>query len=370
MGQTPARDVPGSPAGVAPAGTPHWRAALERALQRLWFGPFTFGLALIGLPLRPLGAIVAWQARARRQAIAASKSGPRPSGAPTVIVVGNLTVGGTGKTPLLIALARALSARGLQVGVIARGHGGARARKGGHLVPDAGLAADFGDEPVLIQRETGLPVAVGHDRRAALDALLARHPDCQLVISDDGLQHAGLRRDLELTVFDGRGVGNGRCLPAGPLREPLDGARFMDALMLNGSQTPAPLPHARTFHFEVKPVSVTSLDGRCHWTPEAFAAQVRGESLDALAGIGAPQRFFDTLRTLGLAPRTWPLADHAPVDPLWLAALPGRWLIMTAKDAVKCAAFGEDLRARCVELRIEAVLDPALIDWLEERLHG
>jgi tetraacyldisaccharide 4'-kinase len=120
----------------------------------------------------------------------------------------------------------------------------------------------------------------------------------------------------------------------------------------------------------VKPVSVASLDGRCHWTPEAFAAQVHGEPLDALAGIGAPQRFFDTLQALGLAPRTWPLADHAAIDPRWLAGLPGRWLIMTAKDAVKCASFDEDLRARCVELRIEAVLDPALIDWLEERLHG
>jgi tetraacyldisaccharide 4'-kinase len=369
MGPTPDRDVPQAPARSSPSGSPHGRAALERALQRLWFGPARPSHALIGLLLRPLGALVAQQARARRRSIAQAK-GSRAPGAPTVIVVGNFTVGGTGKTPLLIALARALSARGLRVGVIARGHGGAQARTGGHLLPDAGLAADYGDEPVLIRRETGLPVAVGHDRRAALDALLAHHPDCQLVLSDDGLQHARLHRDLELAVFDRRGAGNGRCLPAGPLREPLDGARLMDALVLNGPQTPAPLPHARTFRFEVKPVSVASLDGRCHWTPEAFAAQVHGEALDALAGIGAPQRFFDTLQALGLAPRTWPLADHAAIDPRWLAGLPGRWLIMTAKDAVKCASFDEDLRARCVELRIEAVLDPALIDWLEERLHG
>ena len=360
-----------------------WRSAIEQGLQRMWFGEPQGLTRLIALPLRLLSRIVGEVASQRRREIARDKATRPPGGAAAVVVIGNLLVGGTGKTPLLIALARALSERGLRVGIISRGHG---ARLGGrvpHRIPATGSAADYGDEAVLVARQTGLPVVIGHDRGAALALLTdpasalnldssasVREDHLDVVLSDDGLQHAGLRRDLELAVFDERGVGNGHCLPAGPLREPLDHALLMDAIVLNGPAARSPIPHSRIFRFELQPVGFESLDGHTAWSVSQFCEAARGESIDALAGIGAPQRFFSTLARLGLVARTWPLGDHEPIDAHWLARLPGRWLLMTSKDAVKCSAFDASLRARCVVLRVEAMVDPSLIDWLEERLRG
>ncbi|MEI7447543.1 MAG: tetraacyldisaccharide 4'-kinase, partial [Burkholderiales bacterium] len=153
-------------------------------------------------------------------------------------------------------------------------------------------------------------------------------------------------------------------------REPLRGALLLDALVLNGPRAEPPLVHSRVFRFEVVPTLLVTLDGARSWRPDAFAREVAGRDLDALAGIGAPQRFFDTLGALGIVARAHPLPDHAPIDEAWLRALPGQWLIMTEKDAVKCTAFDPALLARCVALRIEAVPEPGLVDWLEERLRG
>lgn len=347
------------------------RAALEHRLQRLWYAPRGLADALARLLLAPAGALVAAVASGRRRRIARNKARPRPAGHPKVVVVGNLVAGGAGKTPLLVALVLALHARGWRPGVLARGYRSAAESDaaGVRRVPPEGTAADYGDEPLLVARRTGVPVVVGRDRDAALRMLLDAG-DCDVVLSDDGLQHVGLRRDIELAVFDARGAGNGRCLPAGPLREPLNGALLMDALVLNGAGAAAPVVHSRVFRFEVKAAEVVALDGGQRWTPAGFAQACRGSTLDAVAGIGAPQRFFDTLAGLGIAARRWPLADHAPVDPAWLAALAGRWVIMTEKDAVKCAGFDAALLARCVALRVEAVPDAALLDWLEARLRG
>jgi tetraacyldisaccharide 4'-kinase len=335
----------------------------------LWYAPRGAGDILVGALLSPLSTAVAGFAASRRRAIARAKAEPRPAGEPPVVVVGNLVVGGTGKTPLLIALVEALAARGWRPGVIARGYRGRAEDAPPRLVRDDDDAATVGDEPLLVARRTGVPVVVGRRRGAALRTL-ADTGRCDVVLSDDGLQHAGLRRDLELAVFDGRGTGNGRCLPAGPLREPLRGALLLDALVLNGLPTRSPIVHSRVFRFEIAPASVRSLDGRRTWTPAAFAAEARGTVHDAIAGIGAPQRFFDTLAGLGIVVRPHPLPDHAPIDPAWLAALPGPLVLMTEKDAVKCAHFDAALRARCVALRVEAVPDAALVDWLEERLRG
>lgn len=356
----------GSPAGSRSASL---RARVERRIQRLWFAPQGATDALASLLLWPMHRLVCAVAASRRARIARRKGAAPPAGQPKVVVVGNLTVGGTGKTPLLIALAGALAGRGWRPGILSRGYRGRGERGEARTVDANGEAADFGDEPLLVARRTGLPVVVGRDRGAALARLLAEH-DCDVVLSDDGLQHVGLRRDVELAVFDARGTGNGRCLPAGPLREPLSGALLVDALVLNGPDTPAPLLHSRLFRFEVVPTGLVALDGARRWTPEGFAAETRGRTLDAVAGIGLPRRFFELLVALGIDARPHPLADHAPIDEAWLATLRGDFVVMTEKDAVKCAAFDPLLRARCVALRIEAVPQAALVDWLEGRLRG
>ena len=354
---------------AAPVSAPSAGATVEARIRRIWFAPQGAADGLAGTLLRPLGVLVGAVAGRRRRRIAQAKAAPREPGRPPVVVVGNLVVGGTGKTPLLIALVDALVARGWRPGVLARGYRsraeGAAPRRVG---PDDDAHA-VGDEPVLVARRTGRPVVVGRDRGAAL-RLLAADGDCDVVLSDDGLQHAGLPRDLELAVFDARGAGNGRCLPAGPLREPLRGALLLDALVLNGRTAAAPIVHSRVFRFELAPIGLQALDGARRWTPAAFVAEFGDAPIDAVAGIGAPQRFFDTLASLGLHARPHPLADHARIDPALLAALPGRWIVMTEKDAVKCAGFDAALRARCVALRVEAVADPALVDWLEDRLRG
>jgi tetraacyldisaccharide 4'-kinase len=375
------------------------RGWLERRLLRLWFGPPSPADHLLVALLAPLSLVVGWVARARRRRIDLAKRGgarvapvgagasTKPTGPTTargrpvptvpVVVVGNLVVGGTGKTPLLVALVEALRKRGFRPAVIARGYRrGAQASQAGSvtLVDAQDDASRVGDEPLLVARRTGVPVAVGADRGAALSAVLAGS-DCDVVLSDDGLQHEGLRRDIELAVFDRRGAGNRECLPAGPLREPLSSLERIDAVVLNGEGTIAPAPHPRTFRFRIAPATFMGLDGRS-WTPSAFAALLRQAGTDearrvtAIAGIGHPQRFFDTLCDLGIGARPVPLADHARIDPRWLAGLPGHWIVMTEKDAVKCVQFDLALRSRCVALRIDALVDHALIDWLEGRLRG
>ncbi len=351
------------------AATPGLRARIEAVLHRQWFGTPTTARRWSGACLRPLSWVVARVASRRRQAIAQARALPRPAGAPVVVIVGNLIVGGTGKTPLLIALTSALGQRGWRVGIIARGHRAAGAAGTPRLLSAQSSALDAGDEPVLIAQRTGRPVAVGHDRTGAL-RLITDRTDCNVVLSDDGLQHLALRRDLELAVFDARGAGNGACLPEGPLREPLASALLMDAVVLNGARTPAPVSHSRVFRFEVQPTGIRTLDGTRSWSLEAFAREFGSETIDAIAGIGAPGRFFSTLTAAGLNIRPHALSDHAPIDPAWLAALPARWLIMTEKDAVKCERFDAGLRARCVALRIEAEVPAAMLDWLEVRLRG
>ena len=377
-------DAHGRQRGLAPGGRPAANPTplaatahgappgmrVEARLQRLWFAPRGPLDAIVGTLLRPIGRLVGAIASDRRERIARGKLADRAGTRPAVVVVGNLTVGGAGKTPLLIALARSLGERGWRPGVLARGYRSAAERQPPRRVDADDDAAQVGDEPLLVARRTGCPVVVGADRAAALRTLIATAPDCDLVLSDDGLQHERLPRDLELAVFDARGAGNGRCLPAGPLREPLRGALLMDALVLNGPDAHVPLVHSRVFRCTIVPTGFVSLDGARSWAPQDFARDVGDAPLDAIAGIGAPRRFFDTLASLGLAPREHPLPDHATIDPAWLATLPGHLLIMTEKDAVKCARFDAALRARCVALRVEAVPEPALIDWLEDRLRG
>ena len=354
------------------------RNRVEQCLLRLWYPPTgRAGHRLLAATLQPLAWLTARVAGRRRSAlIAAARRPARP-----LLVVGNLIAGGTGKTPAVIAIALELTRRGLKVGLLA---GGYRARRGGSHLVDADGDADLqGDEPVLLARRTGLPVAAGRDRQAALSVLLDRHPQLDLVISDDGLQHAGLPRTVELAVFDGRGAGNGRLLPAGPLREPLEHALAMDGLLLNGA-APAPIAHPHTFRFDVVPdgfrrvreadaaatvgaVARQPIESGPMIEPAAFARQVGGQTVLALAGMAEPRRFIDTLTACGLSVEPMRLADHARIDPARLARWPGRWIVMTDKDAVKLRHAADD---RCWTLSVSARFEPAFFDWLMERLLG
>lgn len=322
--------------------------------------------------LRPASWLVCRIAQRNRHLIAGRKVARPAHTQARVVVIGNLLVGGTGKTPLVVATAQALAERGWRVGLLARGHGGRDTAHGGHLMPSpmpADAAQKLGDEAALLARMTGLPLAVGHDRGAALDLLLAQH-DCTVVLSDDGLQHTGLARDLEIAVFDERGAGNGRVLPAGPLREPLFNALLVDAIALNGASCAPPIAHSRVFHFSVSAQACVRLDGQERIDLQEAAQRWRGQRVHALAGIGQPERFFGDLRRSGLAPVCWALADHASIEQQWAQGLPADVLLMTSKDAVKCAHWPQAMRERCFEVTARARVEPGFINWLEERLRG
>jgi tetraacyldisaccharide 4'-kinase len=288
----------------------HW-------LERAWYGQ-AGGAALL-LPLAMLfGGIVALRRLAFRRRWLASAHPGRP-----VVVIGNLSVGGSGKTPLTIWLADALAARGLRVGIVSRGYGGSAA--GPVRVSADSDPADVGDEPVLLARRTSARIVVARDRVAAA-ALLA--PEVDLILADDGLQHYRLRRDFEILVVDGRRRhGNGWLLPAGPLREPLARAATVDAIVANGG-----VAQPGEIAMVLESGDVVSLADGARAPLAAWA----GRTVHAVAGIGHPERFFATLRAAGLQVLAHPRADHAPLAPADVAFDDAYPVLMTEKDAVKC----------------------------------
>jgi len=248
-----------------------------------------------------------------------------------VIVVGNWIVGGAGKTPTTLALINMLQTQGRRVGVISRGYG--RKDDSVHLLTRDSSAAQAGDEPLLIHLRTGVPVAVGRDRVAAARALLAAHPDLQLLISDDGLQHWKLPRTLSILVFDERGLGNGRLLPSGPLRQRVAPPAPNELVLYNAAQPSTALPGfmgRRSF------AGAVALDA--WWRGEPATTQtfeaLRGRSLLAAAGLAQPQRFFNMLQERGLSIEPLPLPDHHNFATLpWPSTTPE--VLLTEKDAVK-----------------------------------
>lgn len=250
-----------------------------------------------------------------------------------VVVVGNLTAGGNGKTPVVIWLVEQLKARGIRVGVVSRGYGGKAAKYPLLLTSDT-LTSEAGDEPVLIYQRTGAPVAVSPVRSEAVQALLTEH-DVQIIITDDGLQHYALARDKEIVVIDGvRRFGNGWWLPAGPMRERASRLKSVDAVIVNGG-----VAKQGEIPMHLHPgLAVNLLTGE-----RKAVAQL--PALVAMAGIGHPPRFFATLEQCGARiEKRVPLADHQALVPEQVAAfaVPGQTLIMTEKDAVKCRAFAKE----------------------------
>lgn len=344
------------------------RGRLERALFALWYPDAqaahsdqqAMSRRLAAALLSPLACLTARVARRAR----ASTQRLSPQSRPCVVVLGNLVVGGTGKTPATIGVARALTQRGWKVGLLAGGYRAQRTEAREVFASDDAL--EHGDEPVLLAQQTGLPVVAGRRRADALALLRTAHPDLDVVLSDDGLQHAALPRSVEVAVFDARGAGNGRLLPAGPLREPLDHLRAMDAVLLNATAD-APPGAPRAFRFRVEPIGFRPLAGGPIVACETFAQRCEGRSVAALAGIAQPLRFFDALRAMGLRIEPHPLPDHGAADPQRIAGLRADLIVMTSKDAVKCRAIAD---RRCWVLETGALVEPAFIAWIEERLRG
>jgi tetraacyldisaccharide 4'-kinase len=301
---------------------------------------------------------------ARRQAVRQRARGAAQALAVPVLVVGNVVVGGAGKTPTVVAVVRALKAAGFQPGVLSRGHG--RRGTSVHGVNPSDAPGETGDEPLLIQRLTQQPVWVGADRVGAARALCARHPEVNVLVADDGLQHRALARQAELIVFDGRGAGNGLLLPAGPLRETL----------------PTGLaPHQRVLY--TAGVASTALPGTLA-TPQLGSAwplagwergdgadreplaRLRGRPLVAAAGLAAPEKFYAMLEAEGLTIRRLPLPDHHDYARLpWPEGTPD--VLVTEKDAIKLRASRTGSTRVWVvplDLQLPDALVPELIDLL------
>jgi tetraacyldisaccharide 4'-kinase len=281
-----------------------------------------------------------------------------------VIVVGNITVGGTGKTPVVIRLATLLREHGMNPGIVLRGYGGT-ARAPRHVTPDSDPAV-CGDEAVMLARRCDAPVWAGANRVAAARALLAGHAGCDVIVSDDGLQHYRLARNVEIAVVDGaRGFGNNLMLPAGPLRESPARLAAVDAIVVNISES------ARMGLKATRPAAFAmSLVGREFFNllnpdhrvgPEHFL----NREVHAVAGIGNPQRFFGHLRRLGLSFTAHPFPDHHPYTVADFAFANSDCVVMTEKDAVKCRQFANE---NYWVLPVAAEVDPAFGELVLRKL--
>lgn len=291
-----------------------------------------------------------------------------------VIVVGNLIVGGAGKTPLTLWLAEQLMIRGIKPGIVSRGYGGQAGEHPVPVFPDSD-PAQVGDEPVLLAMRTRCPVWIARRRVEAAHALLAASPETQIILCDDGLQHLALGRDAEVVVFDERGAGNGWRMPLGPLREPLCRLQTVDALVLNGAadhQFATLAPGLPVFPLVLRPGTFYRLgQPEVHCSAEELITS--GKLIHAVSGIGHPARFFATLNSLGLTCIEHSFPDHHAfqLSDLEFAerdtqGKPGI-ILMTEKDAVKCASF---YRGEAWVLPVEAHIPSALADILLEKIHG
>jgi tetraacyldisaccharide 4'-kinase len=322
---------------------------VEHWLTELWYGE-----GARSWPLQPLawvyGALLAVRRWAYRSGWLRSGSAGKP-----VVVVGNLTVGGTGKTPLTIWLARELSELGVAVGIVSRGYGSTT----GSTPRTVGAGApwrEVGDEPLIIARRSGCVTVVSTDRLAAARVMAA---GVDVIVADDGLQHLHLARDCEIVVIDGmRGFGNGRLLPAGPLREPLTQLARADVLIVNGARehpSLQDLPPGTALAMSLKADRALRVDAR---VPARPLASFRGVRVHAVAGTGNPARFFQELRARGLEVTEHAFPDHHALTVADLAFGDELPVLMTEKDAVKCG-FRSDPRLWYVPVDAEFAAEDA-----------
>ncbi|MDO8825566.1 tetraacyldisaccharide 4'-kinase [Methylophaga sp.] len=324
-------------------------------LTNSWYQPTL--LTWLLLPLSWLyRLIIMLRRQAYRVGIFKQLSLPVP-----VVVVGNISVGGSGKTPFVIWLAQYLKQQGWRPGIISRGYGG----KADHYpcsVHEHSQASQVGDEPLLIHRRTQCPVVVAADRVAAGEQLLAEN-DCNIIITDDGLQHYRLQRDLEIVIIDKkRGLGNQACLPAGPLREPISRLNTVDFVIQHGAANPADLSMQLHIQYAIQLQNETS---------QKSLSEFNTTPVHAVAGIGHPQRFFDQLQQLGLTIVPHAFADHhhyTAADFQFAESYP---ILMTEKDAVKCQAFAStNMWYVPAEAQLSPSLGPEIDQKLRELLNG
>lgn len=363
---------------------------MEAFLQRLWYDGR--GPAWLLWPLSLLFRGVSASRRRRQERRAGSETLSVP-----VVVVGNINVGGTGKTPLLIALAKSLTQAGLRPGIVSRGYGGNAPCYPFLVTPTSG-PNESGDEALLISTATECPVVVDPDRLRAVRWLEAAD-SCDVVLSDDGLQHYRMPRTVEIAVIDGqRGLGNGFCLPAGPLREPPGRLSSVDFAVINGEPSPrllrqlaavsglqaavvdlqaavsglpaavAGLQDSPVYHVALEPAQLRSLKPGQSFAPSDWRGprQVHG-----VAGIGHPERFFATLESLGFDVLPHPFPDHHEFVAEDLVFGDGLPVLMTAKDAVKCRSFAQEHHwVLDVQVRIPEALLTALLRRLAPPSHS
>ncbi len=327
---------------------------LQQLLDDTWYGKNPLSTALA-----PLGWIYKLAAWSRRGAYSSHLLTVYRAPVP-VIVVGNLSVGGTGKTPLVIWLANRLQSWGFKPGVIARGYRGSAKHWPQQVRTDADPFA-VGDEAIVIARQTGLPVAVGPRRGDDIEALL-KHSDVNIIVSDDGLQHYALARDIEIAVIDGvRRIGNGRCLPAGPLREPASRLAEVDLAVSHG------LAGRGEFQMRYRSATLRRVVGDEESSFEAFPEK----SVHAVAGLGNPQSFFAGLKRNGFRAEHHVFRDHHVYSPEDFKFPDGRPIVMTEKDAVKCEHFADE-RFWFIPIQVELpeVFDTRLKTLLKGILNG
>ncbi len=326
----PASTIPSLPSRVMLLTSTAMRAATENWLLRHWYGPHRPPWYL--RMLEPVYSAV-FQYVQKKGATGTARVQP---GLP-LIVVGNITAGGSGKTPLVMHLCQLAAAMNIKVGIATTGYG--RQGKDTRLVHADSDAVSCGDEPVLLATRAGVPVVVAARRVDAIRKLEEMALD--LVISDDGLQQPDLPGDMELCVVDGeRGLGNGRLLPAGPLREPAARLDQVDYVVTTGIWSGKPANLA-TFVMDLEAGSLYSLDDNTSITADQFRQKYNGMTVHAVAGIGNPQRFSKTLEKLGITPVLHAFPDHHSFERRDFESIPeGQAIIMTEKDAVKCRTMG------------------------------